>query len=70
MCARYAAARTLGIVGRTPVSRGGAPTHPSPRPMLDLLYVAGSVGFFALMLAYTAGCARLGAPSQERGDER
>jgi hypothetical protein len=29
--------------------------------MLDLLYVLGSVAFFALMLAYVAGCRRLGA---------
>jgi len=28
--------------------------------MLDLLYVALTVGFFALMLAYVRGCARLG----------
>jgi hypothetical protein len=28
--------------------------------MLDLLYVALTVGFFALMLAYIRGCERLG----------
>lgn len=28
--------------------------------MLDLVYVAGTLGFFALMLAYVQGCARLG----------
>lgn len=28
--------------------------------MLDVLYVIGSIAFFALMLAYVAGCARLG----------
>jgi hypothetical protein len=38
--------------------------------VLDLLYVAGTVGFFALMLAYVAGCARLGATAAEQGDER
>lgn len=31
--------------------------------MLDLVYLAATVGFFALMLAYVAGCARLGAGS-------
>lgn len=28
--------------------------------MLDILYVVATVGFFALMLAYVRGCARLG----------
>lgn len=28
--------------------------------MIDLLYVAGTIGFFALMLAYVAACDRLG----------
>ena len=28
--------------------------------MIDVLYVLGSVGFFALMLAYVRGCERLG----------
>jgi hypothetical protein len=28
--------------------------------MLDLLYVLGTVAFFALMLAYLKGCERLG----------
>ena len=28
--------------------------------MVDLLYVAGTLAFFALMLAYVAACARLG----------
>jgi hypothetical protein len=28
--------------------------------LLDLAYIAGSVAFFALMLAYVAGCERLG----------
>jgi hypothetical protein len=30
------------------------------RAMLDLLYVLGSVGFFALMIAYVRGCEALG----------
>ena len=36
--------------------------------MGDLIYVAGTIAFFALMLAYVRGCARLGADktSQER----
>lgn len=29
--------------------------------MMDVLYLAGSVAFFALMLAYVRGCARLGS---------
>ena len=35
--------------------------------MFDLLYVTGSIAFFALMLAYIAGCASLGdeAPAQD-----
>ena len=33
--------------------------------MLDLLYVAGTLGFFALMLAYVAGCERLGRGAGE-----
>jgi hypothetical protein len=28
--------------------------------MLDILYILGTVAFFALMLAYVAGCERLG----------
>ena len=31
--------------------------------MLDLLYLALSAGFFALMLAYVHACARLGRAS-------
>ena len=29
--------------------------------MIDFLYVLGTAAFFALMLAYVAGCERLGA---------
>jgi hypothetical protein len=28
--------------------------------MLDLLYVLGTIGFFALMIAYVRGCEALG----------
>lgn len=35
--------------------------------MIDLLYVAGVVTFFALMFAYVAACARLGRPA--RGED-
>jgi hypothetical protein len=39
--------------------------------MLDLLYVLGTVGFFALMLAYVRGCESLGHDEEmERGEER
>ena len=33
--------------------------------MLDLLYVMGTLAFFALMLAYVAGCERLGRPRDD-----
>jgi len=36
--------------------------------MLDVLYVLGAIGFFALMLWYTHACDRLGARADvERG---
>ncbi len=38
--------------------------------MMDLLYVLGSIGFFALMLVYVAGCERLGRSPTARGEER
>ena len=28
--------------------------------MTDLVYIAGTIAFFALMVAYVAACARLG----------
>jgi hypothetical protein len=31
--------------------------------MTDLLYLGGTVAFFTLMLAYVAGCRRLGSPA-------
>ncbi len=34
--------------------------------MLDIAYVLGTIGFFALMLAYVVGCERLG---RSRGGE-
>jgi hypothetical protein len=36
--------------------------------MLDVVYVAATVAFFALMLAYVAACARLGHGAD--GEER
>lgn len=35
--------------------------------MLDLIYIALTMGFFALMLAYVRACARLGrgAPTED-----
>lgn len=35
--------------------------------MLDLIYIALSLGFFALMLAYVHACARMGrsAPAED-----
>lgn len=38
--------------------------------MLDLLYVAGSVLFFLLMLAYVRGCDALGKGGSDAGEER
>jgi len=39
--------------------------------MIDLLYLAGTVAFFAAMLGYVGACARLGrgAAHEERADE-
>lgn len=37
--------------------------------MRDVLYVLGSVGFFALMLVYVVGCERLGRSPRSRGEE-
>jgi hypothetical protein len=38
--------------------------------MIDILYIAGTVAFFALMLAYVAGCERLGRSSDAATDTR
>lgn len=32
--------------------------------MLDILYIAGTFAFFALMLGYVAVCERLGRPAE------
>jgi hypothetical protein len=38
--------------------------------MIDLVYVVGTVLFFALMIAYVAGCKRLGRSADvERASE-
>ena len=34
-------------------------------PMLDILYILGSVAFFALMLGYVAACERLGVSADQ-----
>ena len=36
--------------------------------MLDLIYIAGSVVFFALMLLYVRGCAALGRRGKAEGE--
>lgn len=36
--------------------------------MIDVLYVAGTVGFFALMLAYIRGCEALGRDTEQVED--
>ena len=33
--------------------------------MTDILYILGTLAFFALMLAYVAGCARLGQATDD-----
>ena len=38
--------------------------------MLDLIYVAGSIAFFALMILYVAACNRLGRVAEvDRSEE-
>lgn len=37
--------------------------------MYDLLYVIGTFVFFALMLAYVAGCASLGADADTPAED-
>jgi hypothetical protein len=34
--------------------------------MNDILYIAGTIAFFALMLGYVAACARLGRSHEPR----
>ena len=36
--------------------------------MYDVLYILGTFAFFALMLAYVVGCARLGRATEESAD--
>jgi hypothetical protein len=36
--------------------------------MLDLVYIAGSVVFFAVMLLYVRGCAALGRRGDAEGE--
>ncbi|HVZ48044.1 MAG TPA: hypothetical protein VG916_04635 [Gemmatimonadaceae bacterium] len=41
--------------------------------MTDLIYVAGTIAFFVLMLAYVAACAALGrsqSPEDQAHDDR
>lgn len=38
--------------------------------MIDILYIALSVGFFALMLAYVRGCERLGREPSANGEPK
>jgi hypothetical protein len=38
--------------------------------MLDVAYVFGAVAFFAIMLAYVDGCARLGRTAADGDAER
>jgi hypothetical protein len=37
------------------------------RLVIDIAYLLGTAGFFALMLAYVAGCARLGRGAASGG---
>ena len=43
-------------------------TTPGSASMGDVLYVAGTIVFFALMLAYVRGCARLGRPARDMSE--
>jgi hypothetical protein len=38
--------------------------------MLDLAYILGTLAFFALMLAYVAGCERLGRSSDATSESQ
>jgi hypothetical protein len=37
--------------------------------MYDLLYILGTIAFFALMVAYIAGCASLGATADAPAED-
>ena len=52
----------------TPEGLSFALTTPGSASMGDVLYVAGTIVFFALMLAYVGGCSRLGRAVQDRTD--
>lgn len=43
-------------------------TTPGSASMKDVLYVAGTIVFFALMLAYVRGCARLGRDARDMSE--
>jgi len=53
-------------------SRGAAPCGPSlpnhqlGASMLDVVYILGTVAFFALMLLYVRACERLGRDTTDR----
>jgi hypothetical protein len=38
--------------------------------MIDLIYVLGTIGFFALMLLYVRGCERLGGDTTDHTEHR
>lgn len=38
--------------------------------MRDLIYILGTIAFFVLMLAYVAGCERLGRSSDVTSDSK
>jgi hypothetical protein len=48
----------------------GNARSPSEGTVLDLVYVLLTLAFFALMLWYVAGCARLGRSSEGSDEER
>ena len=38
--------------------------------MIDLIYVLGTIGFFALMLLYVRACERLGRDTTDHTEDR
>jgi hypothetical protein len=42
--------------GEPPVDRRGRPAHRKRDPMLDAVFIVSAVAFFAVALAYVAGC--------------
>jgi hypothetical protein len=75
LCGLCASIGSVPVVSPAVMSRAGAgPTIASSKTeisiMLDLVYVAGTVLFFALMIAYVAACDRLGRSADvERAPE-